>query len=355
MYIIIAILLFGILIAVHEWGHFIVARLCGVTVNEFSLGMGPALWSKDGKKGTKFSIRALPIGGFCAMEGEEEESDDPHSLSNQGFWKKTAVFAAGAAMNFLAGLVLIFIVFAPSQAFRTAEITGFAPEFDLRGEDGLMEGDVLYRIDGERVYIYSDVTLFLGQNDGEGFDLEVLRNGEKVVLKDFPMVLRECTSDDGETKYTGYGLYFGGITEATFGLKLKMTWLNAVDFARIVRYSLQQLFTGGFGVKDLSGPVGIVSAVNEVGQQSAGFGDALLNIAYFGAMIAVNLAVFNLLPIPALDGGHILFLVVSTASEKLFKKKIPMKYEAAINLVFLVALMGLMVFVTFNDVMKLFD
>ncbi len=355
MYIIIAILLFGILIAAHEWGHFIAARLCGVTVNEFSLGMGPVLWKKMGKKGTQFSIRALPIGGFCAMEGEEEESDDPHSLSNQGFWAKIVVFAAGAFMNFLVGLVLVACVFAPAQAFRTAEITGFAPEFDLRGEDGLMEGDVLYRVDGERIYVYSDVTLFLGQNDGQGFDLVVLRDGEKVVLKDFPMTFRECTSTDGETTYTGYGIYFGGMEEATLGVKLRMIWYNTIDFVRIVRYSLQQLFTGGFGVKDLSGPVGIVSAVNDVGQQSATFLDAMLNIAYFGAMIAVNLAVMNLLPIPALDGGHILFLIVSTLVEKLFRKKIPMKYEAAVNLVFLVALMALMAFVTVNDVIKLFE
>ncbi len=355
LYIIIAILLFGILIAAHEWGHFIAARLCGVTVNEFSLGMGPVLWKKMGKKGTQFSIRALPIGGFCAMEGEEEESDDPHSLFNQGFWKKVVVFAAGAFMNFLVGVLLLFIVFAPSQAFRTAEITDFPPEFDLRGENGLMEGDVLYRIDGERIYTFSDVSLFLNRNDGKGVDLVVLRDGEKVVLKDFPMTPKEYTSFDGESKYFGYGLYFNHLEEATFGLKLKMTWLNAIDFVRIVRYSLQQLFVGGFGVKDLSGPVGIVSAVHEVGEQSESFLDAMLNIAYFGAMIAVNLAVMNLLPIPALDGGHIVFLVVSTLVEKLFKKKIPMKYEAAINMVFLVALMGLMVFVTFNDVVKLFN
>ena len=353
MYIIIAILLFGILIAAHEWGHFIAARLCGVTVHEFSIGMGPAAWTHTGKKGTQFSLRILPIGGYCAMEGEEEESDDPHSLSNQGFWRKVLVFAAGAIMNFIVGVLIILLLNLDVTAFRTAEITGFAPEFQLRGEDGLLEGDILYSIDGERIYIFSDVSMFLGRGSGGSFDLVVLRDGKKVVLDDFPMVLQECTDSASGGTYTGYGLYFGGIQEATLGVKLKMTWLNAIDFVRIVRYSLQELILGNAGVKDLSGPVGIVSTITEVGQQSPTVRIALENIAYFGAMIAMNLAVFNLLPIPALDGGRIFFLIISTISEKLFRKKIPVKYEAGINVAFFAILMALMLFVTFNDVMRL--
>ncbi len=355
MYIIIAILLFGILIAAHEWGHFIAARLCGVTVHEFSIGMGPAIWHRTGKKGTQFSIRALPIGGYCAMEGEEEESNDPHSLNNQGFWKKVFVFAAGALMNFIVGVIIIFLLFMDAGAFYTPEITGFAPEFTLQGEDGLMEGDILYSIDGERIYLYNDVSMFLSRGDGTGFDLVVLRDGEKVVLDDFPLTLQEYTSNDGETTYTGYGLYFGATVEATLGVKLKMTWLNAVDFVRIVRYSLQELLTGGAGVQDLSGPVGIVTTITEVGQQSATVWAALENIAYFGAMLTVNLAVMNLLPIPALDGGRIFFLVISTISFKVFKKKIPMKYEAGINFAGFALLMVLILVVTFNDVARLFS
>lgn len=355
MYIIIAILLFGILIAAHEWGHFIAARLCGVTVHEFSIGMGPAIWHRTGKKGTQFSIRALPIGGYCAMEGEEEESNDPHSLNNQGFWKKVFVFAAGALMNFIVGVIIIFLLFMDAGAFYTPEITGFAPEFTLQGEDGLMEGDILYSIDGERIYLYNDVSMFLSRGDGTGFDLVVLRDGEKVVLDDFPLTLQEYTSNDGETTYTGYGLYFGATVEATLVVKLKMTWLNVVDFVRIVRYSLQELLTGGAGVQDLSGPVGIVTTITEVGQQSATVWAALENIAYFGAMLTVNLAVMNLLPIPALDGGRIFFLVISTISFKVFKKKIPMKYEAGINFAGFALLMVLILVVTFNDVARLFS
>ena len=354
MYIVIAILLFGTLIAVHEWGHFIAARLCGVTVHEFAIGMGPAIWKRTGKKGTVFSLRALPIGGYCAMEGEDEESDDPNSLQKKGFWQKIIIFAAGAFMNFLVGVLILFVLNLDAVAYRTPVVTGFAPEFQLVGEDGLMPGDVLYSIDGERIYIFSDINIFLSRGNGEGFDLVVLRDGKKVVLNDFPMTLKECTDLDSGKKYTGYGLYFGDLEEATFGTKLKMTWLNAIDFVRIVRYSLQELILGNAGVKDLSGPVGIVSTINDVGNQSENIGVALSNIAYFGAMIAINLAVMNLLPVPALDGGHIIFLMISTAVRKIFKKEIPMKYEAVINVVFFALLMALMLFVTFNDVVKLF-
>lgn len=354
MYVIIAILLFGLLIAAHEWGHFIAARLCGVTVHEFAIGMGPAIWKRTGKKGTLFSLRVLPIGGYCAMEGEEEESEDPNSLHKKGFWQKIVIFAAGAFMNFLVGVLILLVLNLGAQAYRTAEITGFAPEFQLQGEDGLLQGDVLYSVDGERIYIFSDISMFLGRGNGDGFDLVVLRDGKKVVLNDFPMVLQECTDSSTGSKYTGYGLYFGAAEEVTFASRLKMTWLNAIDFVRIVRYSLQELILGNAGMKDLSGPVGIVSTINDVGEQSGSVRAALENIAYFGAMIAVNLAVMNLLPIPALDGGHIVFLCISTLIRKLFGKEIPMKYEAAVNVVFFILLMAMMLFVTFNDVMKLF-
>ena len=353
MYIIVAIALFGFLIAAHEWGHFMAARICGVTVHEFAIGMGPVLWQREGGKGTVFSLRALPIGGFCAMEGEEEESDDPHSLSNQGFWKKLLVFAAGALMNLLVGFALILLLNMGVEAFRTAEITAFAPEFTLRGEEGLLEGDVLYSINGHRIYIFSDVNLFLSRSGGSGFDLVVLRNGEKIVLDDFPMVLQECTDSQSGQKYTGYGLYFGGVEEATAGVKLRMTWLNGVDFVRIVFYSLGEILRGSAGMNDLSGPIGIVSTISQVGQESPTVMAGLMNVAYFGAMIAMNLAVFNLLPIPALDGGHICFLAVSTLWEKVSGRKIPMRYETAINGLFFVLLLSLMAFVALNDVRKL--
>ena len=351
MYIILAILLFGILIAAHEWGHFIAARLCGVTVHEFSIGMGPLLWKKKGKKGTIFSLRALPIGGFCAMEGEEQESDDPSSLSNQGFWKKVFVFAAGAIMNFLVGVLILLALNFQAAGFLVPTVAGCAPEFEQVNGAALLEGDEFYSINGSRIYLANDIDLLLMVAKREPIDLVVLRDGEKVAFHN----LAVGTFSDSEGKpYEGYGFYRSSrLKEATLGTKLQYTWYNAIDFVRTVWFSLQMLLNGGAGVSDLNGPVGIVSTINQVGTQSASIADALANIVYFGAFISVNLSVMNLLPIPALDGGHILFLMVSTASEKLFGKKIPMKYEAAINMVFLALLMALMLFVTFNDVMRL--
>lgn len=351
MYIILAILLFGVLIAAHEWGHFIAARLCGVTVHEFSIGMGPLVWKKEGKKGTLFSLRALPIGGFCALEGEEAESDDPHSLGKQGFWKKVFVFAAGAIMNFLVGVLILLVLNFQAAGFLVPTAAGCAPEFaDVNGAP-LLDGDEFYSINGSRIYLTNDIDLLLMLAKREPIDLVVLRDGEKI---EFRQLAVGTFSDSDGNPYQGYGFYRSArVKEATLGTRLQYTWYNAVDFVRTVWFSLQMLLTGGAGVGDLNGPVGIVSTINQVGSQSASVADALANIIYFGAFISVNLSVMNMLPVPALDGGHILFLLISTASEKLIHKKIPVKYEAVINMVFLALLMGLMLFVTFNDVMKL--
>lgn len=350
LYIIAALLLFGILIAVHELGHFLAAKACGVRVNEFAIGMGPTLWQKQ-KGGTQYSLRAFPVGGFCAMEGEEEESDDPAALNNQGFWKKLLIFAAGAAMNFLAGLLIIFFLYLPAQGFYQPVLSGFADGCPLQGADGLQVGDRLVSIDGERVYVYSDVSLLLGLNNTGVFDLVVDRGGEKVRLDDFAME-RQTYTDQSGNAYSGYGLFFGA-AEATFGDKLAYTWNNAVDFVRLVRLSLQMLVNGQAGLKDLSGPVGIVSTMVQVGEQSESTRAAVENIAYIGALVAVNLAVMNLLPLPALDGGRIFFLVVNAVAMLLFKKKIPAKYENYIHFAGLVLLLALMVVLVFSDVGKL--
>lgn len=350
VYILAAILVFGVLIAVHELGHFMAAKACGVRVNEFSIGMGPALWKKQ-KGETQYSLRLFPVGGFCAMEGEEEDSDDPTALNNQGFWAKLLIFAAGAAMNFIAGLLIILVLYADAQAFYVPVVAGFADGCPLESADGLQEGDRLLRIDGEKVYVYSDISLLMGLNKTGAFDLQIERNGEVITLRDFTMERREYT-DQNRKAYTGYGLYFGA-EEATLGRKLSYSWNNAMDFARLVRLSLQMLVTGQAGVKDLSGPVGIVSTMTQVGEQAATTRAAVENIAYLAALIAVNLAVMNLLPLPALDGGKIFFLVINAVSMQLFKKQIPAKYENYIHFAGLILLLALMAVITFSDVWKL--
>lgn len=350
VYILAAILVFGVLIAVHELGHFMAAKACGVRVNEFSIGMGPALWKKQ-KGETQYSLRLFPVGGFCAMEGEEEDSDDPTALNNQGFWAKLLIFAAGAAMNFIVGLLIILVLYADAQAFYVPVVAGFADGCPLESADGLQEGDRLLRIDGEKVYVYSDISLLMGLNKTGAFDLQIERNGEIITLRDFTMERREYTDQNGKA-YTGYGLYFGA-EEATLGRKLSYSWNNAMDFARLVRLSLQMLVTGQAGVKDLSGPVGIVSTMTQVGEQAATTRAAVENIAYLAALIAVNLAVMNLLPLPALDGGKIFFLVINAVSMQLFKKQIPAKYENYIHFAGLILLLALMAVITFSDVWKL--
>ena len=353
VYIILAILIFGILIGLHELGHFAAAKACGVRVNEFSIGMGPLLLQKT-KGETNYSLRAFPIGGYCAMEGEEEDSDDERALNRQPFWKQFIIFVAGAAMNFLTGLVILLCLYAGAQAFYTTEIVALNDGFPNAGEDGIMVGDEIYAINGERIYLRNDVSTVLEyKSRGETMEMVVLRDGEKLTRT---LEMQTYTNENGEA-YRAYGFSYGGIVEATPLLKLKYSWNNALDYVRLVRMSLQMLLTGAAGVKDLSGPVGIVSTISTMGQETeaeAGFFAALENVFFFGAMIAVNLAVMNLLPLPALDGGRVLILLVNAAAMLMFKKKIPQKFETVINAAGFVLLIGLMLFVTFNDVAKLF-
>ncbi len=354
VYILFAILIFGVLIAVHELGHFLAAKACGVRVNEFSIGMGPALLHRT-KGETEYSLRILPIGGYCAMEGEDEDSSDERALGNQGFWKQFVIFVAGAAMNFLTGFLILVCLYAGAQAFYTAEIVDLNPDFPQQGEDGLMIGDEIYRINGERIYLRSDIPtiMSLGGRDEEGtMELTVLRGGKKL---DRTLTLQTYTDENGK-EYRAYGFTYGGVVEATPLLRLKYSWYNTIDYVRLVRLSLKMLLSGSAGMKDLSGPVGIVSTITQVGQETEaeqGFAAALESILFLAALIAVNLAVMNLLPLPALDGGKVFFLVINALAMFLFKRRIPAKYENYINMAGFVLLMGLMLFVTLNDVLKL--
>ncbi len=210
---------------------------------------------------------------------------------------------------------------------------------------------MIEKIDGDNIYIFSDFSM-LTERAGEGpMDLTVRRDGKIVELQQVDMVKREYEID-GETRKI-YGITFGATEKKTPLTLLKNAWYTAIDFARMVKMGLVDLLTGAVGVKDLSGPVGIVDAVQETGSSAASTADGILNVLYFGAFIAVNLAVMNMLPIPALDGGHIFSLLVIWVIESITKKKINPKYEAYIHAAGLVLLMGLMVFVTFNDIVKL--
>jgi regulator of sigma E protease len=346
MYIVIAIVIFGILIAVHELGHFTAAKSLGVKVLEFSIGMGPAVFKRQ-RGETLYALRCIPIGGYCAMEGEDAASEDPRSFTSQPAWKRLIILAAGSGMNFIFGFLVILLVFA-GGSFTTPTVTGFMEGCPYQGENALMEGDTLYEIDGYRIYFSSNVTQFLARGDGT-YDITVIRGGEKVTLSDFYMVPRDYAGQDTQM----YGLYFG-VKESGLGASLRYSWYCTMDFVRDVWLALSDLFAGAIGVDQLSGPVGIVSMINTVGQSSETVGIAFANIAYFGAFIAINLAVMNLLPLPALDGGRIFFLFINSVAERVIKRRINPKYEGYVHAAGMVLLLGLMAFVMYNDIMRLF-
>lgn len=350
MYLVIAILMFSFLIFIHEFGHFITAKLFGVKVNEFAIFMGPRLlhW---GKGETEYSLRLLPIGGFCAMEGEDGSSDDPRSFTAKAPWKRCIILAAGAFMNFLTGFLILVVLYASATGFRTLEITGFVEGCPLEGENGLQVGDVLEEVDGDNLYIFSDFQM-LTDRAGEGpMDLTVRRNGETIVLEDVDMTKRDYVVD-GQTQHI-YGLVLGGVEEKTIGSLLKNAWYTSIDFARMVKMGLLDLISGRAGMEDMSGPVGIVDTIQETGQSAETTSEGVMNVVYFGAFIAINLAFMNMLPIPALDGGHIFLLLVTWLIETVTRRKIDSKYEAYIHAAGLVVLLGFMVLVTFNDVARL--
>ena len=350
MYLIIAILIFGILIAVHELGHFMAAKACGVRVNEFSIGMGPALWKRQ-RGETLYSLRALPIGGFCAMEGEDSDSSDPRGFQNQSRLKRLIILVAGAAMNFLFGLLLIVVIFSQSKGFNSPVITGFMESCPYESADGLQTGDRFWRVNGERIYFSGDVSTYLARNNGSDLrDIVVLRDGAKVELKDYKMTLVDY-EQDGKTVQR-YGCYFGQL-DTGIAAVLRYSWYQALDFVRIVRIGLVDLLTGGAHMSDMAGVVGIVDMMNTVGESAPTVAAGVTNVLYLGAFIAVNLAVMNLLPIPALDGGRVLFLFLTWVIESITRRRLDPKYEGYINAAGLALLMALMVYVMFNDIVRI--
>ena len=349
IYIIIAIVIFGLLIAIHELGHFLVSKACGVKVLEFSIGMGPQLWHKEGQE-TKYSLRLFPIGGFCAMEGEDGESDDPRAFGNTAGWKKFLVLIAGSASNFIAGMLLILCLFAASTGYVSTTLSGFVDGFPCQGETMLQAGDEIVSIDGSAVLLYSDISTLLNRGNGKTHDIVVRRDGEKITLNDLPLTPREYEVEG--KKVTMYGLYFQS-KEATFGSKLRLGLANSVDFVRMIWWSLEDLFTGAVGFSALSGPIGIVDAMGQMAESADGVRQAVDNLLYFAAFLAINLAFMNLLPLPALDGGRVFFLILNGLAVLLFRRRIPAKYEGYVHFGGLVLLLGLMVVVAVQDVYRI--
>lgn len=344
MYVIIAILMFGLLIAIHEFGHFATAKACNVRVDEFSIGMGPAIFKRQ-KGETQYSLRILPIGGFCAM-GEDEESEDARAFPNQSFLKRFLILCAGSAMNFILGVILIVLMYSGAEAFRAPVIDSFLDGCEYNSADAFHEGDKFYSIDGHRIYLISDVSMFLERGSGV-YDIVMLRDGEKVSFDDMRLV-PTVQSEDG----LKYGFVWG-IDMASFGTKLEYTWNTAKEFSRLVWLGLGDLIHGAVGVDDMAGPVGIVDMMNDVGSSAESAADAAYSMLYFSAFIAINLAIMNMLPIPALDGGRVFLMIVTVVIEAITHRKLDPKYESYIHAAGMALLLILMAFIMYNDIARL--
>ena len=274
MTILFAILLFSFLIFVHELGHFVTAKLSKVQVNEFAMFMGPAVWKKQVGE-TLYTLRCIPIGGYCAMEGEDGGSENPRSFHKAAWWKRLIILVAGAAMNFVAGVALMGIVYAPAEVFITPVVSIVEENCSLAEGDGIQVGDRLVKLDGERIYVSSDFETILAIKGGDRHDMVVERNGEMVLLED--ILLERRIFEDGER----FGFSFT-LVDATFSEKVSFVWNTVLDNVRMVRLSLQMILSGQAGLKDMSGPVGIVQMMSETAESSPTRMDALLNMLYFG-------------------------------------------------------------------------
>ncbi len=352
MSIVFAIILFSLLIFVHELGHFATAKLFGVQVNEFSMFMGPAIYKKQ-KGETLYAIRCIPFGGYCAMEGEDSESDNPRSFQKAAWWKRLIILLAGAVMNFIAGFLLVAIVNSCLQQV-VPEVDFLRTGSTLAQEGGLKVDDVILEMDGREINSTLDFTEILQEDVSvTQFDVLVRRDGQEILLEDVTMIPQIFEANEEGEAGTFYGIQWK-LRRLGFTDVITKTWEDCVYFVDLVWMSLGMLFSGEAGFMDMSGPVGIVSMMNETAQASETALDALLNLMYFGGFIAVNLGVMNLLPIPALDGGRAVCLLVTTAVESITKKKINPKYEGILHGVFLVILLGLTAVIMFKDIWNLF-
>lgn len=341
-YIILALLIFGFLIFIHECGHFVTARIFGVTIHEFSIGMGPKLFTHNSKKtGISYSIRALPIGGFVAMEGEDEESDDVNAFHKKPVWQRIIVTAAGAFMNIVVGIIAMSILVATQDILPSNTIGAFA--YDENGvcyaeAAGFEIGDTFVEIEGTKVHIANETIYEIMRKGVEPLDVTVIRNGEEIVLEDviFPQIQEQGTT---------YGnVDFKVVPEQKTPLTVvKHAFFRSTSTIKMIWESLYDLITGRYGMEAVSGPVGVTKALGEAAEQGAS------DLVYLAVVISMNLGVMNLLPLPALDGGRLLFQLVELVRRKPVKPEI----EGYVHFAGLVLLMILMVVIAVKDIIGL--
>ena len=332
--IIIAMLFFELIIVIHEGGHFIAARLCGVKVNEFAIGMGPKLFQFT-KGETTYSLRLILFGGYCAMEGEDEDSDDERAFSNKKVIQRIFIVVAGALMNLLLGLVITAIIVGSQNLVGTAKVAKF--DKNAVSSQTLQAGDRIKSIDGMRVYSATDVTTGLTRSADDTLNMVVVRDG-----KEKELTVKFDTEKYEGRQYIKMDFWLLG-EKKTVGSVVKETFMQWISYARMVFLSLHDIIAGTYGMSELSGPVGAVDIVSKAVKFG---GTSMLRIM---ALLTINVGLFNLFPIPALDGWRLFLLIF----EGIFRKKLPSKWEWAINGAGLILLLGFMTIITFSDVSKL--
>lgn len=327
MMIIYAIIIFCILIFVHEFGHFIVAKATGIRVNEFALGMGPALF-KFTRGETEYSLRALPIGGYCKMEGEDEESQDETAFNNKPFWAKALVVAAGSTMNLILAVVILSIVVF-TVGTPTNVIKETAPN-NPAAIAGLLPGDEILQIEEYKIQEWNDLTEAISGSTGETITIQVERNGENISFE-----TGVAFAEDGR-RIIGITPEYG----KHVGKSLILGAQSTLDMGKQMIEVIGQLFTGKVSADSLTGPVGIVYIVGDTAKLG------IFYVAQLTALISLNLAIVNMLPIPALDGGRLLFMVIRLFTGKAISDEV----EGKIHFVGIMLLFGLMIYITFQDV-----
>lgn len=342
MGIILAIIIFSFIVFFHEFGHFILAKKNGIDVEEFAIGMGPALCSKE-YKGTKYAIRLFPIGGYCAMGEDEAATDSPNNFNNKSVWARISVIAAGPIFNFI--LAFVFAVILTAMVGYDPPVVREVEQGYPAAEAGIQKGDTIVKMGNKKINIYREISIYNQFHQGEDVEITYIHDGKKQTVTLIPKM-------DEKSGYTRIGITGSGNTKANIFTSIQYGVYEVKFWICTTLESLKMLITGQIGADQLSGPVGIVSVVDNTYQQSKSYGlfiviAQMLNIAI---LLSANLGVMNLLPLPALDGGRLVFLFV----EAIRRKRIPPEKEGYVHLVGIALLMVLMVFVMFNDIRRVF-
>lgn len=340
MTIIVALFVFGVLIFIHELGHFLVARACGVAIREFAVGMGPKIFSWRSKKyDTQYALRLLPIGGYVSMVGEDDDADDENAFHRKNVWQKMAIIVAGPLMNILLAIVAMFVLVAGFGSIVSTTVGDFAEEA-ISDDCGLMVEDTILKVNNVRVHTGNGLVYEIMHQGDQPIDLTVLRDGERVILRDvsFP-TFSESGSTFGEADFKLYA------APKTIGNIVKHGFFRSFSTAKMIWDSLVDMIGGRYGAESVLGPVGITQ---EIGKAARAGVSTLL---YMCVVISMNLGIFNLLPIPALDGGRLFFRIIEAIRGG---KPLKPEWESYIHMVGILILLGLMILISFKDVIQIF-